>query len=89
MNYLVRLVALLIAVVVATSACSTIQSFLPPQPCIVSSDLPVSKSVKPVPEVATTNDEFYLLFAHERAEHAKDDQDYNSLYSQCVGVTAK
>jgi hypothetical protein len=69
--------------------CTTIRDLvLPPQPCKPAVDLPVHKQVAPLPEVDTSNDAFFNLFLHERATHAKDDQDYNSLYDTCVGPPA-
>ena len=73
----------------ALCGCGTIGSWaarqLPPQPCMPSADLPATKHVAMLPEVDTSNDKFFDLFLHERATHAKDDQDYNSLYATCVG----
>ena len=57
---------------------------LEPELCKPSSDLPVKKSVPLLPERLTANDEFYILFLQGRKAHAKDAQDYNSLYGQCV-----
>lgn len=69
--------------------CQTLTSFLPPQPCKPAVDLPAEKHLAKVPEVDTANDAFYTLFLYERKEHAVDDQDYNSLYSQCVSSVVK
>ena len=52
--------------------------------CQPSQDLPAEKVIQKLPEQATLFEEFYHLFARERKDHAKDVEDYNSLYSQCV-----
>ncbi len=54
--------------------------------CHPSQDLPAHKAVKKLPETVTGMDELFGLFAAERKDHAADDRDYNSLYSQCVGT---
>jgi hypothetical protein len=64
--------------------CQTVTSFLPPQRCKPAVDLPAEKHLAKVPEVETGNQAFYDLLLQERRVHAQDDQDYNSLYSQCV-----
>lgn len=67
------------------SGCGTTGTVvLPPQLCIPATDLPETKAVKVLPEVETDNSAFYELFLTERADHAKDVQDYNSLWTQCV-----
>lgn len=75
---------MLLLFVLLLTGCQTITRFLPPQPCKPAADLPAEKSVAKLPEVDTPNDAFYGLFVVERASHKKDDQDYNSLYAQCV-----
>lgn len=52
--------------------------------CIPASDLPDHKVMKKVPEVPTDQTGLFNLLLDERASHAKDDQDYNSLYKACV-----
>lgn len=52
--------------------------------CLPPSDLPAKKVMQPLPEVDTSLPDFFALFAEERARHAADQRDYNSLYEQCV-----
>jgi hypothetical protein len=52
--------------------------------CIPASDLPDHKVMKKVPSAPANATELYNLLLDERASHAKDDQDYNSLYKACV-----
>lgn len=73
-----------LATLLALGGCQTITSFLPPQPCIVSPDLPAVKHVDLLPVVETGNQTLYSQFLAERKVHAKDDDDYNSLYKTCV-----
>lgn len=74
----------LAALAAIIGGCQTITHFLPPQPCIVSADLPTEKHVAPLPEVETGNQTLYGQFLAERKVHAKDDEDYTSLYKTCV-----
>lgn len=73
-----------LATLLALGGCQTLTSFLPPQPCIVSADLPTEKHVAALPEVETGNQTLFGQFLAERKVHAQDDQDYNSLYKTCV-----
>ena len=58
--------------------------------CHPASDLPAHKTMKKVPEADTTLDALFALLLGERKDHAKDVQDYNSLYDTCVnGNTPK
>ena len=52
--------------------------------CHPASDLPPHKTMKKVPEKATGLSALFDLFTTERHDHAKDVQDYNSLYDTCV-----
>lgn len=66
-------------------ACGTTQTVaLPPSFCKPATDLVAPKHLKRVPEVATPNDTFYSQFLMERADHAKDINDYNGLLRTCV-----
>jgi hypothetical protein len=76
--------ALIALVFLLVTGCQTLTSFLPPQPCQVSPDLPVEKHLVALPEVETGNQTLFGQFLTERKVHAQDDQDYNSLYKTCV-----
>lgn len=52
--------------------------------CRPPSDLPPKKTMKKVPAVEATIQKLYDLLLGERKDHAKDVQDYNSLYEICV-----
>lgn len=80
--------AMIVLLALLLTGCHTITSFLPPQPCKPAVDLPAEKHLAKLPEVDTPNDVFYGLLLTERSVHAKDDQDYNSLYSSCVKLEA-
>lgn len=54
--------------------------------CHPAQDLIPTKQVSQHPEVATANDVAFGLWLEDRAAWAKDVQDYNSLYSTCVGT---
>jgi hypothetical protein len=58
---------------------------LPPQKCHPADDLPPNKSISIVPERELENDEVFAAWLGDRGLWAKDVQDYNSLYRQCVG----
>lgn len=55
--------------------------------CHPSVDLPAHKTMKKVPEQDVLLEDLWALLLGERKDHAKDIDDYNSLYSECVGVT--
>lgn len=52
--------------------------------CHPAQDLPAKKTMKKVPEQPTLFEDLYALFLAERADHAKDVADYNSLSTECV-----
>lgn len=52
--------------------------------CHPSTDLPAHKSVAPVAEQDMTVDQVVEAWIAERKQHATDDRDYNSLFSECV-----
>lgn len=54
--------------------------------CTPSADLPSHKTMKKVSVIDTFMDELGELLFNERADHAKDISDYNSLYKTCVAV---
>lgn len=80
--------AMVLLFLLLLTGCQTITSFLPPQPCKPAADLPAEKHLARVPEVETSNQAFFDLLLQERKTHAQDDQDYNSLYAQCVAPHA-
>jgi hypothetical protein len=79
----------LLATLSAGCASTPIITTLPPALCKPATDLPAHKNITKLPEVETPNDQFYSLFLQERAQHAKDAQDYNSLYATCVDPSQK
>jgi len=80
------ILALSVTMLAACQTARTVTVSLPPQLCKPASDLGI-KHLKRVPEVATGNDQFYSLFLMERADHATDIRDFNSLFRTCVDPT--
>jgi len=81
------LIAIVMPWLMLLGACGTIRTLtVGPSLCKPANDLGV-KHLKRVPEVATANDEFYSLYLMERAAHATDITDFNSLYRTCVNPT--
>jgi hypothetical protein len=87
-RWFLRLLALWV-LSVGLAGCGTLRDLvlppLPPQACKPAADLPPVKTITPFPEREVPNEEFYVLALQERKDHAKDVQDYNSLYKTCVG----
>lgn len=69
--------------------CGTVERIiqLPPALCKPASDLTSPKYLTKLPEREVTNDELYGLFVEERADHAGDVRDFNSLLRTCVDPT--
>jgi len=88
-KWYLRFIAIMSFMTMLTACASTpdIPLPLPPQLCKPASDLVAPKHLKRVPEVATENDQFYSLFLMERADHATDIKDFNSLLRTCVDST--
>ena len=55
--------------------------------CHPSSDLPAHKAVAAIPTTPTDLLGTYDLLVTERTAHVTDDNDYNSLYTECVDKT--
>lgn len=81
-----KMVAVVLLIIILVAGCAS----APQVPltangtCHPSQDLPVHKVIKKVPEQPTLFEDLYNLFLAERADHAKDVADYNSLSNECV-----
>lgn len=70
------------------SACSTTPEVVLDR-CSPPPDLPAEKHMALLPEDPVLFEDFYRMFAEERARHAQDIEEYNSLYALCVTRTER